>query len=283
MLRILILSQSFGDYLGDIKSNIIPTLAAFATQFLSTLIILIIVKKFLVKPALEYMEKRKQYIHGTVLEADEMKQEASKDREAAKQELDQAYAKAREIVEDSKIKALNQKDAILAKAEDEARIKKEQAQRDIEVEKNRVQKEIRTEIVDVALEVAKKVVGREVEGKDTDRLVDEFLKKNSTNLFKITEYDGTYESPLVIELGTDCVSKAWFEGSCYSTSATSVDYFDEIGSCDCFTGSFITRWFSIAKDFHDRRKNAAAIIDCLDFANEMAQKARKNYGCDILQ
>ena len=128
MLRILILSQSFGDYLGDIKSNILPTLAAFATQFLSTLIILIIVKKFLVKPALEYMEKRKQYIHGTVLEADEMKQEASKDREAAKQELDQAYAKAREIVEDSKIKALNQKDAILAKAEDEARIKKEQAQ-----------------------------------------------------------------------------------------------------------------------------------------------------------
>ena len=60
MLRILILSQSFGDYLGDIKSNILPTLAAFATQFLSTLIILIIVKKFLVKPALEYMEKRKQ-------------------------------------------------------------------------------------------------------------------------------------------------------------------------------------------------------------------------------
>ena len=83
-----------------------------------------------------------------------------------------------EKTEDPKIKALNQKDAILAKAEDEARIKKEQAQRDIEVEKNRVQKEIRTEIVDVALEVAKKVVGREVEGKDTDRLVDEFLKDN---------------------------------------------------------------------------------------------------------
>ena len=69
-------------------------------------------------------------------------------------------------------------DAILAKAEEEARIKKEQAQRDIEVEKNRVSKEIWTEIVDVALEVAKKVVGREVEGKDTDRLVDEFLKDN---------------------------------------------------------------------------------------------------------
>ena len=45
MLRILILSQSFGDYLGDIKSNILPTLAAFATQFLSTLIILIIIEK----------------------------------------------------------------------------------------------------------------------------------------------------------------------------------------------------------------------------------------------
>lgn len=178
MLRILILSQSFGDYLGDIKSNILPTLAAFATQFISTLIILFIVKKFLVKPALEYMEKRKQYIHNTVLEADEMKKDAAIDREAAKQELDNAYAQARVIVEDSKIRALNQKDAIIAKAEDEAQIKKEQAQRDIEVEKNRVQKEIRTEIVDVALEVAKKVVGREVQSNDTDRLVDEFLKDN---------------------------------------------------------------------------------------------------------
>ena len=139
---------------------------------------LFIVKKFLVKPALEYIEKRKQYIHGTVLEADALKKEAEADREIAKQELDKAYAQARTIVEDSKIKALNQKDAILAKAEDEARIKKEQAQRDIEVEKNRVQKEIRTEIVDVALEVAKKVVGREVKGNDTDRLVDEFLRDN---------------------------------------------------------------------------------------------------------
>lgn len=178
MLRILILSQSFGDYLGDIKSNILPTLAAFATQFISTLILLFIVKKFLVKPALAYIEKRKEYIHSTITDADALKEEASKDREVAKQELDQAYAQARVIVEDSKIKALNQKDAILAKAEEEARNKKEQAQRDIEVEKNRVQKEIRTEIVDVALEVAKKVVGREVEGSDTDRLVDEFLKDN---------------------------------------------------------------------------------------------------------
>lgn len=178
MLRILILSQSFGDYLGDIKANILPTLAAFATQFIATLILLFVIKKFFVKPALEYMEKRKQYIHGTVLEADELKAKAQQDREVAKQELDNAYAQARTIIEDSKIKALNQKDAILAKAEEEARIKKEQAQRDIEVEKNRVSKEIRTEIVDVALEVAKKVVGREVEGKDTDRLVDEFLKDN---------------------------------------------------------------------------------------------------------
>ena len=52
--------------------------------------------------------------------------------------------------------ALKYKAKEAKKAEDEARIKKEQAQRDIEVEKNRVQKEIRTEIVDVALEVAKK-------------------------------------------------------------------------------------------------------------------------------
>ena len=72
-------------------------------------------------------------------------------------------------------------------------------------------------------------------------------------------------------------------GSCYSTSATSTSYFDEIGSCDCFTGSFITRWFSIAKAFHDRRKNAESIIDCLDFANEMAQKVREVYGCAIMQ
>lgn len=122
-----------------------------------------------------------------------------------------------------------------------------------------------------------------ITGKATEiKSIDDFLKQNSTDLFKITEYDGSYDSPLIIELGTDCESKAWFEGSCYSTSATSTNYMDEIGSCDCFTGSFITRWFSITKAFHDRRKNAEAIIDCLDFANEMAQKVRETYGCDLL-
>ena len=123
-----------------------------------------------------------------------------------------------------------------------------------------------------------------ITGKATEiKLVDDFLKRHSTDLFKITEYDRSYESPLIIELGIDCESRAWFEGSCYSTSATSTNYFDEIGACDCFTGSFITRWFSIARDFHDRRKNAESIIDCLDFANEMAQKVREVYGCDIMQ
>ena len=29
--------------------------------------------------------------------------------------------------------------------------------------------------------------------------------------------------------------------------------------------------------------NAESIIDCLDFANEMAQKVREVYGCAIMQ
>ena len=67
--------------------------------------------------------------------------------------------------------------AIIAKAVNEARLKKEQADREIEQEKVRAQKEMREEIIEVALAAAQKIVERELNENDEREFVEKFVEE----------------------------------------------------------------------------------------------------------
>ncbi len=180
-MPILFLGQDFAEVLGDVASRIFPSVSALITQLLATAILFIIVKKKLWGPVTKMLETRKAHIAKTVTDADDrLKQAVDKDALAEKT-LKDAYKEAWAIVDDAKVNALNQRDEIIAKAEQEAKIRREQATRDIEAEKVRVQRQIRMEIIDVALQAAGKVVGREVNDSDNVKLVEDFVKEADIN------------------------------------------------------------------------------------------------------
>jgi len=176
-VHIVVLAQDFGEVLGDVSARIFPSLSAVITQLIATLFIVIMVRKYLWKHAKAYIEKRKEFVHNTVKNAETLKAEAENEMSKAETTLKSAYKEARTIVEDAKVSALNQRDEILTKAEQEAKAKREQANRDIETEKTKAQRQIREEIVDVALVAATKVIGREISDKDTRKLVEDFVKE----------------------------------------------------------------------------------------------------------
>lgn len=176
-MELVFLAQDFSEILGDVSARIFPSVSALITQLLATLVMFLIVKKYLWKPVTKMLETRKSHISKTVQDAEEKLKQAQDKEVLVDRTLKDAYKQAWSIVDDAKVNALNQRDDIIAKAEQEAKAKREQATRDVEVEKMKAQREIRKEIIDIALEAAGKVVNREVNTSDNLKMVEAFVKE----------------------------------------------------------------------------------------------------------
>ena len=81
------------------------------------------------------------------------------------------------IVENARKEAEAIKEQTIAKAKDEAiRIKKD-AEKDIEMSKKQAQDDINKSIIEVALKASEKVLEREVDSKDNEKLIGDFLEE----------------------------------------------------------------------------------------------------------
>lgn len=176
-MELVFLVQDFSEILGDVGARIFPSVSALITQLLATLVMFLIVKKYLWVPVSKMIETRKSHINKTLLETEEKLKQAQEKEVLVDKTLKDAYKEAWSIVDDAKVNALNQREDIIAKAEQEAKAKREQATRDVEVEKMNAQRQIRKEMIEIALQAAGKVVNREVTGSDNLKMVEDFVKE----------------------------------------------------------------------------------------------------------
>ena len=140
------------------------------------LVMLLIVKRFLFKPVMKVMVQRQEQV-------DKIYDDANQDREAAgsmKQEYETRLASAREeadsLVKNAVQTAQRKGDAIVAEAASQASHLKQKAEEEIAMEKKQMLQSVQSEISDLAVSIASKVVEREVQQKDHDAFVDEFIK-----------------------------------------------------------------------------------------------------------
>lgn len=173
-----IFAVSFGEVLGDVAARIFPSIPALVSQLIATTILVLVIRKYFWKSAKEYIEKRKQYVHQVVTEAETLKSQAEANSSKTELELNGAYLNARKIIEEAKLKADAEKEAILAAANKDAEFKREQMKRELENERAKADKEIKQQIIEVALNAAEKVIQRKITDQDTEKLVDEFVKGN---------------------------------------------------------------------------------------------------------
>ena len=109
----------------------------------------------------------------------------------------------------------------------------------------------------------------------------EILKSKGYSYQKFIENSDPSISPLFLELRNEQGSAAWFENSFIEIPLPKTQVTDYTGSGEAFIGAFITRWFSISNQLHDKRKNSKTLSECLTFANEKMLQALTSYGCNI--
>lgn len=160
----------------DIQGQLFPNLVTMIVQWCSTGVLLYFVMKFLWNPAREFIAKRAEYAQSQITQADELKSEAEKLNEEAKQKVKEAGATARGLVEEAKREGAHAKEALLKEAKVEAEAKLEAARREIEYEKKAMREEVTKEIVDVALAATEKLLVDKTTTEDDRKALEKFVK-----------------------------------------------------------------------------------------------------------
>lgn len=146
-------------------------------QLLNLFIQVMLIKKFLFKPIKEVLEKRKAAADAEIADATKAKEEAESLKSEYEENMKQARDKANDILNTAQRSATQQSEEIIREANAQAVSIKSKAERDIEQERRKAVNEIKDEIGDMAMEIAGKVIGREINSSDHEKLIDEFINK----------------------------------------------------------------------------------------------------------
>jgi F-type H+-transporting ATPase subunit b len=149
----------------------------FIIQIINLFIQVFLIKKFLFKPINEILEKRRNLADKEIKEAREAKDEADSLKVQYEDSLTNAHAEAAQIVSDAQKEAQQKADTLVHEAEAEAQSIKARAAADIEQEKKKAINEAKDEIGSLAMEIAGKVVEKEISESDHKKLIDDFITK----------------------------------------------------------------------------------------------------------
>lgn len=147
----------------------------FIATILNLFIQVYLIKRFLFKPINEMLEKRKAKADAQIQDAVKAKDEALAMKEEYEKNMQDAKNKANEILTTAQKTAAVQSEEMLKEATLQATAMKEKAEADIAQEKRKAVNEIKGEIGGMAMEIAGKVIEREISEEDHAKLIDEFI------------------------------------------------------------------------------------------------------------
>ena len=134
-----------------------------------------LIKRFLFKPINNILEKRREIADSQIADAQKAREEALAMKAEYEQDMVQAKTRAGEILSNAQKAAAAQSEDMLKEAKLQAAAVKTKAENEILQEKRKAVNEIKDEISGMAVEIAGKVIGRELDEKDHERLIDEFI------------------------------------------------------------------------------------------------------------
>ena len=145
-------------------------------QILNLLLLMVLFKKYLFKPVTEILEKRQAEIEGHYQDA----QQAETDAKAMKADYESKMAGARQEADRVIKTATESANAMSASIVEDARTQADQlkrrAQTEIDLERRRAFDEVKGELSGIALDIASQVIEREVNEKDHEAFINEFIK-----------------------------------------------------------------------------------------------------------
>ena len=148
----------------------------FLAQICNLMIQLVIFKKLLLNPVKKVIAERKAKADSQIADAEKLRTKAEAMKAEYEQNLQNARTEANQIVAAAQKTAAARSEELLGEARAQAAALKQKAEADIAQERKKAVNEVKDEIGGMAMEIASKVVEREIKEADHQDLIDEFIK-----------------------------------------------------------------------------------------------------------
>jgi F-type H+-transporting ATPase subunit b len=146
-------------------------------QLLAFFILMALLRKFAWGPILGVMKQREELIANEIDTAEKNRKDAEKYLEEQRKEVQQAREEAQTIVDNAKKLSETQGQDIVNSARDEANRAKESALAEIQREKEQAVTELREQVASLSVLIATKVIEKELDEKEQEKLIQEYLKE----------------------------------------------------------------------------------------------------------
>ena len=135
-----------------------------------------IVKKFLLDKVLAVLDKRREAADQEIVQAQAAKDEAMAIKATYEENMKKAKAEANEILTHAQKTAATRSEEIIGQAQAQAAQIKEKASAEIAQEKKKALNDAKDEISGIAVAIAEKVVERQLNEADQEKLVSQFIE-----------------------------------------------------------------------------------------------------------
>lgn len=148
----------------------------FVFYLVTFLILMWLIKHFAWGPVTTMMEKRAQKITDDLTNAQNARKDAESLQQQRQEALDETHVQAAQIIDRAKQNGEQQKNTLVDEANAEVKTLKQNAQVDIEQQRQEALANVKDDVADLALEIATKVIGKELSAADHKALVDSYIE-----------------------------------------------------------------------------------------------------------
>ena len=148
----------------------------FIWTILTFLILFFVLAKFAWKPLLAALESRENTIKSSLEDAEKAKTELERLNTESEEIMAKARSEAQTIRVEAKAAAEKIKADVMVQAGEDAKKIREEAEKQIQVEKDKAITEIRQEVVNLTMNVAEKVIRKNLSKEDNQSLIEDSLK-----------------------------------------------------------------------------------------------------------
>lgn len=144
--------------------------------FCNMLITFAVLRYFLFKPVKKMIDDRQQEIDNMYADAAQAKQKAAELEEEYQQYLKEIKAEQDSMLREATVRAQKREEEIVNAARIEAQALRTAAEAEMAQERKKAVNDLKNEIGGIAVEIASKVVEREINKADHQALIDEFIR-----------------------------------------------------------------------------------------------------------
>ena len=173
--RLAMLAQEAAPTANSDKENLYPHLSELIVGLLAFAVIFFVLWKWALPRMREVLDERRRQIQGQLETAEQTRQQADQELSDYRAQLANAREEGNRIIEEARVTADQLRRDIQANAEREAQSTVERAQEEIRAERDRVFSELRTQVSELAVDIAGRVVGKELNQQAHEQLIDDYI------------------------------------------------------------------------------------------------------------